>query len=210
MINSETLQENFMVLVRKYDSEVAVAENLWLEITKHYSSKDRYYHNLKHLAYMYMELEQFKERISDWDTALFSLYYHDIIYSATAKDNEKKSAEMAAVSLRSIDYPESKIKLCTEQIIATKEHEPNENADTCYLLDADMAILGSSWENYEAYFKAVRKEYAIYPDFIYKPGRKKVLQHFLSSDSIFSTPEFREKYEQIARENIAKELALII
>lgn len=52
----------------------------------------------------------------------------------------------------------------------------------------------------------VRKEYSIYPDLLYKPGRKKVLQHFLQMERIFKTQVFYDKYETQSRRNLEKEL----
>jgi predicted metal-dependent HD superfamily phosphohydrolase len=52
----------------------------------------------------------------------------------------------------------------------------------------------------------VRKEYLIYPDLIYNPGRKKVLHHFLAMDRIFKTDFFYNKFEQQARQNLRKEI----
>ncbi|MDI3322235.1 hypothetical protein [Pinibacter soli] len=52
-------------------------------------------------------------------------------------------------------------------------------------------------------------EYAIYPDLIYKPGRKQVLLHFLEMKRIFKTKEFYEKYETAARENLKKEWLVV-
>jgi predicted metal-dependent HD superfamily phosphohydrolase len=40
---------------------------------------------------------------------------------------------------------------------------------------------------------------------MYKPGRKKVLHHFLAFPEIYKTPEFKEKYELQARKNLAME-----
>ena len=57
--------------------------------------------------------------------------------------------------------------------------------------------------------KNIRKEYAIYPDMLYNPGRKKVLQHFLTMDTIYKTAVYRDRYEQKAKENLQRELELI-
>jgi len=77
------------------------------------------------------------------------------------------------------------------------------------ILDADLAILGKDWKDYENYIHQIRKEYSIYPDFLYNPGRKKVLIHFLEFDEIFKTNHFKEKYENIARENIQREISML-
>lgn len=158
---------------------------------------------------MYTELLVCKNLIADWDTIIFSLVYHDIIYKATAKDNEDKSADIAVTRLNEINYPKEKILLCRQQILATKSHEISGNNDTNLFTDSDLAILGSNWESYMLYFKQVRKEYTVYPDFLYNPGRKKVLQHFLAMDIIFKTAVFKSKFEATARLNIEKEIDLL-
>ncbi|MXN90776.1 hypothetical protein GR160_06015 [Flavobacterium sp. Sd200] len=161
-----------------------------------------------HLQNMCYELQIVKPLIADHDTVMFALFYHDIVYKATAKNNEEKSAEKAIEVLNFLNYPEEKKLLCAQHILATKSHDTSSNADTNFLLDADMSIPGKPWPEYEAYFKAVCKEYAIYPDFLYNPGRRKVLHYFLSMDAIYKTPEFKDRYEKVARTNIEKELLL--
>ena len=156
---------------------------------------------------MILELEEVKDKISDYDSILFSIFYHDIIYKATSKDNEEKSAELAKTRLEKLNIPSEKITRIYNQILATKSHKKSKDSDTNFLLDADLAILGQDWEMYENYTQQIRKEYSIYPDFMYKPGRKKVLTHFLEFDEIFKTDYFKEKYEVNARLNIQRELS---
>ena len=196
----------FFELIQKYTNDQRLIEPLWVEIEKNYSKKKRFYHNLTHLDNLYFQLSKIKSEIKDWDTLLFSLFYHDVIYSASKRDNEEKSAELAKENLLLISYPIEKIDLCFEQIMATKSHSVSVNNDTNLFTDADLSILGQSWEEYEVYYKQIRKEYAVYPDFLYNPGRKKVLQHFLSMKRIFKTDYFFEKFETQARENLKSEL----
>lgn len=158
---------------------------------------------------MILELESVKEEISDFDALLFSVFYHDIIYKVTSKDNEEKSAEIAKKRLEKINTPSEKITKIYNQILATKSHKRIEDSDTNFLLDADLAILGNDWQVYENYIHQIRKEYSIYPDFLYNPGRKKVLTHFLEFDEIFKTDHFEGKYEKIARENIQREISML-
>lgn len=201
------LKEIFVALANKYAGDPVTAEQLWTDLEKHYTRRDRHYHNLSHLEYMYRQLEKVPDIINDWDTLLFSLFYHDIIYKATAKDNEEKSAKAAVKALKMLVYPEEKTAKCEAQILATKTHASSPDNDTNLLTDADLSILGSTWESYQNYAKQVRKEYAIYPDFLYNPGRRKALQHFLDMDHIFKTSFFREWFEENARKNLMQELA---
>lgn len=183
-----------------------VGAQLWVEITKHYNQRGRIYHNLDHLDYLLRELQGVKGQVNDWSTVVFALVYHDIIYSVRRQDNEEKSAEFARASLRKISFPEERISRCVRHILATKSHSVTDDADANLFTDADIAILGSRPELYKAYARKIRKEYWIYPAFVYKPGRINVLRHFLGMDYIFKTAYFREKYEANARINLEVEL----
>lgn len=198
------LKDIFSQLITKYST--SSADSLWQEIEKAYTGRNCYYHNLIHLENMYNELFSCKEDIEDWDTMLFALFYHDIVYNTTSKDNEAKSADLAVHRLTDIGFPKEKAKLCHTHILATKSHAVNNVCDSNLFTDADLSILGYTWDKYESYYNQIRKEYSYYPNLLYNPGRKKVLQHFLSMEHIFKTPYFREKYEEIARKNLAAEM----
>lgn len=198
-------------LTSRYTNNTALIDERWTEIEKRYSEKKRYYHNLTHLAYMTEKARHYKELLTDPDTVLFSIFYHDIIYNVKRKDNEQKSAEFAKNRLTQLGLHSNQIARCQQQIMATahqsaQNHPTHDDSDTHYLVDFDLAILGESREIYLDYAKKIRKEYAIYPDFLYKKGRKKVLHHFLGMDRIFKTKEFHDPYEQQARENLKAEL----
>jgi len=200
------LNAKFTELCFPFSKDKDLINSLWLEIEKKYSEKGRHYHGLLHLENMFLELEAVKSNIKDFPAVSFSLFYHDIVYDASSKSNEEKSASWAEESLRKLGLNKSGISKITEQIIATKLHQKSDDIDTDYLLDADLSILGKDNTVYLEYTKKIRKEYSIYPDFLYKPGRKKVLRHFLELGSIFKTAEFIDRYELKAKENIAAEL----
>jgi predicted metal-dependent HD superfamily phosphohydrolase len=200
------LAKEFAEAVSHYNKDTALTGRLWDEIEKTYTSKKRYYHNQSHLENLLKELESVKEFIEDWDTIIFSIAYHDIVYNTLHNDNEEQSAALAKQRLAKIDFPEERIRKCVQQILATKGHTISNDQDTNFFTDADLSILGAPWEIYEAYFKSIRKEYSYYPDMLYKPGRKKVLLHFLSMGKIFKTDKFFTKYEEQARKNLSTEL----
>jgi len=203
------LNSIFSNLISKYSDNEILKTDYWKEIEQSYSQKNRKYHNLIHLENMILELEEVKDKISDSYSMLFSIFYHDIIYKATSKDNEEKSAEKAKIRLEKLNIPNNKITRIYNQILATKSHTKSKDSDTNFLLDADLAILGQDWKIYENYTQQIRKEYSIYPDFMYKPGRKKVLIHFLEFEEIFKTDYFKGKYEEKARENIKQEILML-
>ncbi len=204
------LKELFINLVNTYTTESGRAGILWDEIEKHYSHKSRHYHNLAHLDNLLHELTTIKEQIGHWDAMLFAIFYHDVIYNVMKKDNEERSAVMAGLRLSSINFPVPATAVCCRHIEATKSHELNHSDDTNLFTDADLSILGKDGEQYKTYCEQVRKEYSIYPDMIYKPGRKKVLGHFLGMERIYKTEVFYDKYEMRARENMRREMAELL
>ena len=200
------LKETFIELLNRYTNDAGLINSLWVEIEEQYSTKKRHYHSLEHLAHLLVQMNEVKDELKNREAILFSLYYHDIIYNALRGDNEEKSAELAEKRMQQVSVPQSITKLCKDYILATKTHITSVDSDCNYFTDADLSILGQSWEVYENYFKNVRKEYSVYPDLVYKPGRKKVLQHFLSMERIYKTDYFFERYEGSAKSNLKKEL----
>ncbi|CAM3435958.1 hypothetical protein [Flavobacterium chungbukense] len=179
----------------------------WKNLEKEYSKKSRHYHNLTHLKEMIASFEVYRDEIQNPDEILFSIFYHDFVYSASKKDNELKSAEYALSVL-----PENSNlnkQLIFDAICATQQHQHNSIEDINWLIDFDLKILAKDWDDYKIYFEQIRKEYRIYPDFLYKPGRAKALKHFLENEFIFQTEEFRNLYEDKARQNIEKEISIL-
>lgn len=128
------------------------------------------------------------------------------MYDTLKSNNEEKSAALAEKRMKSVGVSEEIVARVVEMILATKTHVVSENQEVNYFTDADLSILGKDWEVYRQYAKQVRNEYAIYPDLLYNPGRKKVLKHFIEMNQIFKTDYFTQKYEEQARINIQREL----
>ncbi len=181
------------------------ADRLWYEIETAYHDKGRHYHNLLHLDHLLSELVPYQSHFQHWDTVVFAIAYHDVIYSILGNDNEEQSAVLAVKRLQSFGFDVEQTEHCRQLILATKKHEAGDN-DTNLFTDADLSILGASQADYVRYTQQVRSEYAIYPDLIYKPGRKKVLQHFLAMPRIFKTKPFFDRYENASRINLQGEL----
>lgn len=191
--------------------DASLIEELWTEIETRYTSKTRYYHNLLHIYNMLFQAEDLKAEIQDLEAFKLAVWYHDSIYKSHKKDNEEKSASLAEKRLKSFGFNPKRIAIVMNLIVSTKKHQIilKENKDNAYLLDLDLSILGTDWETYKRYITNIRKEYSRYPNFMYKPGRKKVLQHFLERESIYFTEAFQNQYEKQARENLKKEIALL-
>lgn len=200
------LKETFFNLLLNFTDKKSLTIALWNEIEQNYSDKKRYYHTLSHLDSLLNQLIEVKDKIESWETVLFTLFYHDIIYNVLKSDNEEQSAKLAEKRMKQINVPSQLIENCKSQILATKNHLENSNSDINRFIDADLSILGQNLETYTTYFNNVRKEYSLYPKLIYNPGRKKVLKHFLEMAKIFKTDYFYSKFENQAKLNLQTEL----
>ncbi|MEM6321138.1 MAG: hypothetical protein AAF960_25980 [Bacteroidota bacterium] len=207
----EHLEFRWHRLMRRHRAPSQYIIPLWREIVNAYSNSDRYYHNLHHITNLLSQADKFSPYIRDFDTLELSIWYHDVIYNCLRKDNEEKSAIFAKYRLEAIKYPREKLVKCYEQINATKTHELPETADsdTAWLLDFDLAILSADWSTYQEYTRQIRKEYNIFPNFLYHRGRQKVLKQLLAKDQIYHTNYYHQHFEEAARENMQKELTLL-
>jgi len=87
-------------LMSQYLNDNVLIETLWAELKNQYEHKSRYYHNFKHIYKMLKQLEAFKTEIKDINVLKFAIWYHDVIYKSTKKDNEEKSAAFALNRLK--------------------------------------------------------------------------------------------------------------
>ncbi len=189
----------------KYVVPEKTSESILKKIVEAYSHKSRHYHNIAHIEDLLAQAQKFENQIDDIDTMHFAILFHDIVYDAAKSDNEKQSAIFAQKMMEEMGIGDARIRQVYDYILATKKHEPApDDSDLQFLLDIDLSILASEPARYQLYTQQIRKEYSIYPDFLYKNGRKKAMQSFLERERIFYF--YDEEYEKRARENINNEI----
>ncbi|AXY74968.1 hypothetical protein D3H65_13670 [Paraflavitalea soli] len=208
----DELKHVWLALCARYSKDLTLQEGLYEELYKKYTGTARHYHGLQHLTELLQLSGQYGQFLEDKDLVSFAIFYHDIIYNVLRKDNEPRSAVLAEKRLRLLGVPVEKREAVKFFIEATQTHTIRDTApnrsDLAFFLDFDMAILGAPWEQYEAYTRQVRKEHRVYPDILFKPGRKAFLVKTLQTAYIFHTPPFRGQYEAKARANMERELQL--
>ena len=205
----EYLHDKWLAI--EFPCPVEASESLFANLQRRYTERKRHYHTFEHLAAMFRLFDEYQEQIQDWDNLTLSIFFHDVIYKATRKDNEEASAVFAEKQLLEVGFSAQKAMLTAQFIRATQSHQlpPDAHPDLAWLLDFDLAVLGTSWEAYQIYTQQIRREYHIYPNLLYRPGRRKALGSFLERDHIFKTDAFRQKYESRARLNLTREIALL-
>lgn len=175
---------------------------IFRDLAQRYDAPERHYHNLVHVAAVLDALEHSSAGTAE----LLAAWFHDAVYDSRAKDNEERSAGLAAEVLGSLGLSETLCDEVKRLVLLTKNHQV---ADTDLagqrLLDADLAVLGEEAARYDAYAQAIRKEYSWVPDEAYRQGRRAVLEGFLQRQRIFRTPAFAAK-ERVARANLRREM----
>jgi len=206
--------EKHLLSATNSDIKPATVHALWQDIATRYNEKQRAYHTLRHLQQLFAQFEKVKHKLNEPHIIALALFYHDVVYDPLRTDNERKSAEYAAETLRPY--------LCAEQcehlyalIMMTTNHQltglsdPDEINDAAYLLDMDLSILAAPWSQYERYAQAVRQEYSHVSLAEYRTGRMAVLNRLLAHPTLYLTCYYYERLETPARANIQRELTLL-
>ncbi len=180
----------------------------WEHIANAYHG--RAYHNLNHLEEMLGHLPGLSTSLAPAAAPIFgiALVYHDIVYRAGRKDNEARSADEAVAFLQKAHASKTDQARCRQLIMATKTHEAA-TEEEAVLVDLDLAVLARDPANYDLYAQNVRKEFRLFPDFLYRPGRKKALRHFLDKPFIYHGETARSQWEAPARANLERELSAL-
>lgn len=189
-------------------SDLTYAEKVMAFLDKHYSNTDvRPYHNWTHIEYMFDLFKTHRELLHQPEIVLLSIAFHDVIYEPLYTNNELQSAERAQEWLSKTDLSTESIRTIYEYILSTKTHANHTgDSDLDFLLDFDLAILGASPAEYDAYARKIRIEFQAIPEAMYRDGRKKILTVFMAMANIYKTPLFQNQYETRARENIRREI----
>ena len=195
----ENLEARFQASWRqKTGQDPAAAKRVYQDLIQAYSEPHRRYHTLIHLADCFTNLDGIPE-LSDAarvDLEL-ALWFHDVVYDPQCKDNERQSVDF--FKKRAGDAPVT--ARIAGMILATETHQADD-PETQWLLDLDLAILGSGPSAFAAFEQAIREEYRAYPDAEYLPGRRRILEGFYNREKIYRTAHFAKKYEARAKENI--------
>ena len=193
------------------ENEPLIDEPLKRELSALYQAEGRHYHNLTHIEAMLALAGDYRAALHDPAAVEAAIWFHDAIYESRAKDNEARSAALAQEKLADRTNAE-RLGRIAAMIVATATHELPSLAgkegvrDAALFLDMDLSILGASPDAFDAYEKAVRREYGWVEEPVWRAGRGAVLKTFLARPHIFHTEEFRQRFEPQARQNMARSL----
>lgn len=196
------------------ENEPLIGEALKSELVALYEAADRHYHGLAHIEAMLALAAEYRRLMYDPEAVEAAIWFHDAIYDSRAKDNEARSAAMAERKLAGRIQP-ARLARIIAMVNATATHqlppleEGGPSGDAALFLDMDLAVLGAGPDTFDAYERAVRREYGWVEETMWRAGRASVLKTFLARPRIFHTAEFRRRFEPQARHNIERSLAML-
>lgn len=188
---------------------VGTAGENFAELEAHYASPPRAYHNLSHISQCLEVFDGVASLAKHPAAVEAAIWYHDAVYDSRAKDNESRSAELAAGALRRAGVATVLIEQVSQLILATKTHDPSADDDAPIMVDVDLSILGAAPNRFDEYERQIRTEYEWVSDVMFASGRAGVLSQFLARERIYSTDYFYQSYERQARANMKRSLEIL-
>lgn len=184
-----------------------------------YGAAGRHYHSLAHVGWVLArvlelvhELEPHERESLDLAAIQLAVLCHDVVYDTDATrhaaQNEAESAAFAVACAGALGWAPERQALVERLVLATADHRPADLPEAV-VVDADLAVLGASPAEYDAYVAAVRREYRQIDDHHWRVGRAAVLERLTGSSSIFTTAPMRAARERAARANLQRELAAL-
>lgn len=185
-----------------------------------YRTPPREYHNLSHVTEVlrhYADVAAgpgWARPVETW----LAVLYHDAIYEPKRRDNEVRSASLAAQHiarwLPQAELDVARVSWLIELTARHGQHLPEDFGsgadadDVRHFLDCDMAILGADPDVFDAYNLAIVAEYrGSVPGWLFRLNRRRFLKALLGRPRIFLSDLFHQRYDSAARANLRRVLA---
>ena len=178
----------------------------WPRLEARYAEPHRRYHTLTHAAAVARDSAWLAEGLGETERAIVAVaaWTHDVVYDAKPGEDERASAKWAREALAGV--AEAHVDRVEGLILATIGHDaPPDDLLATALLDADLAVLGAPEEQYAAYARGVREEYAKYSDDVWREGRIDVLERMLGRE-LYRSETARTRWASAAERNLTAEL----
>lgn len=174
-----------------------------------YNESHRYYHSASHIERCLAILDDLRGYSACPYRVELSLWLHDAVYNTRCRDNEHRSALLAAEFITSAKLTALSAEI-TGLIMATTHNSEPFSGDITLMVGIDLSILGSNPEAYRCYAAGIRREYSWASEEAFKLGRIKLLRSFLGRARIFDHPACFDLWERSARVNIGGEIESLL
>ena len=182
------------------------------DLVRRYAEPHRRYHTATHVVAVLRDCGVLADALAldarERSRVALAACAHDVVYDGRPGDDERASADWARSALSAAGLTPDHVEPVALLILATSTHEAHvDHVAATALLDADLAILAGPPDEYAAYVRAVRAEYAHVDDDGWRTGRAAVLHGLLDRPRLYLSEPGRARWEAAARTNVAAELA---
>lgn len=187
---------------RCHPGQGAVApDSVYDDLVACYGEAHRRYHTLHHIDDCLERFDGVEHLPPDPCAVELALWFHDVIFAAPARDNERRSAQFYLE--RSAGAAPRFCRRVCSMIIASNHVGAMSRPDESYMRDIDLAGFGHPWPSFRATTDVVRAEYLHLSDAQFAAGMSSFFAILLARRSIFHSEHFRNACEATARANIA-------
>jgi len=182
------------------DASVAIHQRL----VDGYNEPQRHYHTLAHIDHCLSMFDQCKSLAINPDALEIAVWFHDAIFVPGKPDNEALSAELYEELSTGVHTDEFRA-LVGRLIMATLHNQGSlDDNDAGYMVDIDLSSFGLPWEDFLSDSLHLREESARLSDADYSRKQGEFRSCLFARPRFFQTDFFRQRYEQQARDNLAK------
>ncbi len=179
------------------------AERVFTELARFYGEPHRRYHTWRHIERCLEAFDQISPLADHPDAVEMALWFHDAIYTAGAKDNEWRSAELFREWSKGCADSSFRDRVHRLIIITTHREIPN-NVDERLLVDIDLSSFGLPWDEFIEDGQQIRAEFAQLSDEVYFSALLRFLLSLLNRPAFFFSDYFQQRHEQTARANVRR------
>jgi predicted metal-dependent HD superfamily phosphohydrolase len=169
-------------------------------LSEFYNEPHRQYHNLGHIDRCLWAFDRAVQVADNPDAIELGLWFHDIIYTVGASDNEWRSAEL--FQRWSDGDPDLSFRTQVHDLIMATTHRAIPcGHDQRLIVDIDLCGFGLPWDEFVKDSQRIRAEFSGMSDDHYFNNLLKFLELLLNRSSLFVSDYFHLRYEQCARAN---------
>ena len=187
------------------------------DLADRWNEPTRHFHTVRHLINVLAHIDELSQIAHDPDVLRVSAWYHGAVLNlaveAQINGAEPTSIARACVTLATRRLVELGVsddvavrvgELIT--LLAVHKASPDD-VDAQVLIDAELADLAATPQDYKKYRATVRAEYSQVDDATFYQARRIVLKRLLAKPKLFYSPIGAQEWEERARQNLEGELA---
>ncbi len=178
----------------------------WNALEEGYCEPWRQYHSARHIAFCLREFDQVKTQLKAPDEVEMALWFHDAVMSQQADDNEARSADLFRQYSQGLFGEEFQRNVC--DLIMATTHDAQQTGDAGFVRDIDLAGLGLNWDSFLDDGIRLKGE-SPKSSAEYSVEKLQFFRRLLERPHVYMTDSFRQRYENGARDNIHRMMALL-